>query len=197
MRYSDETRAKVIKYIVSGRTQREACANFRISQPAVSEWWKKYKETGEMGGNNVSKINPIELKAYVKANPKARLEDISKRFGCSYSTAYTTCINLKIIQKKKLKIDPKQLEACVKADPTICGKKLAVEFNCKEASVIRVATKHNIPLMNEHQRKTTNILAYAEQNPSAPHRVIADALGYKTPTVGRILKQHKNNSDGS
>ena len=48
MSYSKDLRERAVKYYNAGHTMKEASEVFGVSINAISQWVKKYKETGDL-----------------------------------------------------------------------------------------------------------------------------------------------------
>ena len=105
MSYSEDLRKKVIGYLRRGNSQREAARVFGINLSTVSEWQKKYQETGDLRNKPLNrtfkKIDPEKIRQYMKANPDAYLKEIGDEFGCSDTAVQKALKRLGLTRKKK------------------------------------------------------------------------------------------------
>lgn len=96
---------KVIGYILSGHTQREARDTFRISLSAINRWHQLYTQTGKLEDKkpcrSYKKLNPVKLQDYVKEHPDAYLKEIGEAFGCTESSVRKAFRRLGITRKKR------------------------------------------------------------------------------------------------
>ena len=87
MSYSKDLREKAVNYYISGHTLKETKEVFGAGINTISQWVKKYKETGDLSNNPLNrgfrKINPGKLILFVEKNPDAFLKEIAEEFGCS------------------------------------------------------------------------------------------------------------------
>ena len=87
MAYSIDLRQKVIKYLKSGHSQREASKTFEISTSTINKWHQQYVATGNLEDKKPSrsfkKLDPKKLIEYVNENPDAFIIEIAEYFGCS------------------------------------------------------------------------------------------------------------------
>lgn len=85
--YSIDLREGVIKFIESGNTQSSAALVFSLNLSTVNRWYLRYRREGnylpKKRPGAKSKINKKRLSEYVRANPDAKLKDLSKEFGIS------------------------------------------------------------------------------------------------------------------
>jgi transposase len=104
MSYSKDLREKVMEYLESGYTQREARDTFGISLSAINKWHMLYITTGEITDkkreNKPKKLPPDKLKAYVHEHPDAYLQEIAQAFGCT-DTAVSNALRKHGITRKK------------------------------------------------------------------------------------------------
>ena len=77
-----------------------------MSKTAVSEWVKKYKETGDLSNKPLNrgfkKIDPKKLKDYVNKHPDSTQNEMAKEFNCSQSSIWKALKRNKITRKKRL-----------------------------------------------------------------------------------------------
>ncbi len=103
--YSLDLRDRVIKYIKSGKSQKEAAKVFCLNLSTVNRWYLRYSREGNclprrrLGAK--SKIDKGELIRYVDANPDMKLQDLSKKFGISICGIYYWLKKLGFSYKKK------------------------------------------------------------------------------------------------
>ena len=105
MSYSVDLREKVIEYLKSGYTQREARDTFGISLSAINRWHVLYITTGDLSdkkpGRTPKKLPPDELRAYVSEHPDAYLQEIGDAFGCTDTAVMNALRKLGITRKKR------------------------------------------------------------------------------------------------
>jgi len=105
MAYSEDLRMKVIDYLSSGHTQREARDTFRISLSAINRWHQLYIQTGKLEDKkpcrSFKKLDPVKLEDYVKEHPDAYLKEIGEAFGCAESSVRKAFRRLGITRKKR------------------------------------------------------------------------------------------------
>jgi transposase len=105
MAYSVDLRKKVIEYLSSGHSQREARDVFHISLSAINKWHQQYKQTGKLEDKKPSrsykKLEPVKLEEYVRDHPDAYLQEIGEAFGCVESSVRKALRRLGITRKKR------------------------------------------------------------------------------------------------
>ena len=105
MAYSKDTREMVLAYLAKGHTYEEARRELGIGISTIKEWKRLKNETGSLEPRSkirsASKYNCDELKAYIKENPDATLEDIATHFGGSTSGAHDALARAGISFKKR------------------------------------------------------------------------------------------------
>lgn len=105
MSYSKDLRERVVKYRLSGHTIKETVEVFGVGNYAVSQWVKKYKETGDLSNKPLNrgfkKIDPEKLKAYISKNPDAYQKEIADYFNCSKAAVWKALKRLGITRKKR------------------------------------------------------------------------------------------------
>ncbi len=119
--YSIDLRDRVIKFIKSGNTQSSAALLFSLNLSTVNRWYLRYRREGnylpKRRPGAKSKINEKRLAEYVRANPDAKLKDLSKEFGISIWGIYYWLKKLGFSYKKKPSPIWKQVkknESCTK-----------------------------------------------------------------------------------
>jgi transposase len=105
MAYSKDTREMVLSYLAKGHTYEEARAELGVGVSTIKSWKRLLNETGSLEKRSkqrsASRFYDEELKAYVKDNPDATLEEIAKHFGGSVSGAHDALARLEISFKKR------------------------------------------------------------------------------------------------
>lgn len=105
MAYSKDTREIVLKYLDKGHTYEEARAELGVGVSTIKDWKRLLNETGGLekrsNQRSASKFHDEELKSYVKENPEATLEEISRHFGGSVSGAHDALARVGITFKKR------------------------------------------------------------------------------------------------
>ena len=118
MSYSEDLRKKVIEYLNSGYTQREARDTFHISLSAINRWSQQYHKTGELKNKPLNrsfkKLDPEKLKAYVKEHPDAYQQEMAERFGCSRQAVQKALKKLGITRKKTKRYREQRAEQVAK-----------------------------------------------------------------------------------
>jgi transposase len=96
---------KVIEFLGKGYSQRVAAEVFGLSTSTVSEWAKKYKETGEVKNKPLNrtfkKVDPEKLEAYMQEHPDAYLREIAEVFQCTDMSIFRALKKLNITRKKR------------------------------------------------------------------------------------------------
>lgn len=104
MAYSVDLRKKVIEFLGSGHSQREAQEVFGIGLSAVNRWHQKHQKTGSLNDKphcrKFRKLDPEKLRAYVDEHPDAYLKEIGEVFGCSGVAVFKAFKRLGITRKK-------------------------------------------------------------------------------------------------
>ena len=105
MAYSKDLRQKVIEYLKSGHTQREARETFHISTAAINRRRRLYTKTGKLEDKKpcrgFKKLDPEKSRAYVKEHPDACLKEIGEAFDCTDTSVRKAFFRLEITRKKR------------------------------------------------------------------------------------------------
>ena len=105
MAYSKGAREMVLNYLAKGHTYEEARAELGVGISTIKDWKRLKNETGSLEPRSrkrsASKFNCDKLKAYVKENPDATLEEIAAYFGGSVSGAHDALARVGISFKKR------------------------------------------------------------------------------------------------
>jgi len=108
MSYSKELRERTVKYYMSGHTLKETSEVFEVGINTISQWVRKYKETGDLSNKPINrgfkKIDPEKLILFVEKNPDAFLKEIAEEFKCSIEAVRKAMKKLGITKKKDIKI---------------------------------------------------------------------------------------------
>jgi len=103
--FSEDIRIRVIRHIELGKSQASASLLFWVSKSAVSRWWIRYKQCGQVAAKpklgSKGKIDISALKEYVTANPDKNLVEIGARFKVSNCAIYKRLKALGFRYKKK------------------------------------------------------------------------------------------------
>ncbi|GHT97769.1 hypothetical protein FACS1894126_2430 [Alphaproteobacteria bacterium] len=102
--YSEDLRSRVIGYIESGHSRKEACSIFGVCTRSVCRWIKLKQETGSLKAKFVPrsphKLLNQELLEYIKANPDKYLREIAEHFKCGISSVFDALKRLGVTLKK-------------------------------------------------------------------------------------------------
>ncbi len=105
MSKSVDLRKAAVAYKLSGHTLKETAEIFGVSKSAVDTWVKKYEKTGDLSNKPLNrsfkKINPEELKVYVKEHPDDTQKEIAKVFDCCNQAISKALKRNGITRKKK------------------------------------------------------------------------------------------------
>ncbi len=105
MSYSRDLRERAVKYYMSGYTLKETSEVFEVGINTISQWVKKYKETGDLSNKPLNrrfkKIDPEKLILFVEKNPDAFLKEIAEEFKCSIEAVRKAMKKLGITKKKR------------------------------------------------------------------------------------------------
>jgi putative transposase len=101
--YHIELRERVIGYINSGRSIKEASKIFKVSEDAIQRW-KKLSANGNLaskkvGGNN-RKISEVRLQEYIETNPDKTQYEVAKHFNVTQTGICRALKRMKITRKK-------------------------------------------------------------------------------------------------
>lgn len=104
MSYSKDLRERAVAYRKAGHTLKETSAVFGVGRTAISNWEKKYDNTGDLSNKELhrkaKKLPPEELAAYVAEHPDAYQREIAEAFGCR-DTAVSKALKRQGITRKK------------------------------------------------------------------------------------------------
>lgn len=104
MSYSKDLKERVVKYYKSGHTLKETKEVFEVGINTISQWVKKYEETGDLSNKPVKrkfkKIDPEKLILFLEKNPDAFLKEIAQEFKCSIEAVRKAMKRLGITRKK-------------------------------------------------------------------------------------------------
>lgn len=105
MSYSKGLRERAVKYYKSGHTLKETSEIFGAGINTISQWVKKYKETGDLSNKPLKrgfkKIDPEKLVSFLEENPDAFLKETAEEFGCSTEAVRKAIKRLGITRKKR------------------------------------------------------------------------------------------------
>jgi len=105
MSYSKDLRERAVKYYMSGYTLKETSEVFEVGINTISQWVKKYKETGDLSNKPLNrgfkKIDPEKLILFIEKNPDAFLKEIAEEFKCSIEAVRKAMKKLGITKKKR------------------------------------------------------------------------------------------------
>lgn len=103
--YGVDLRSRVLAYLSSGHTQKEACDVFSVSRKTIYNWLCLKKKTGDISLNRAKQYKPSKfesnrLKDYVSAHSDAYLEEIAVVFKGTASGVCRALKRLNITRKK-------------------------------------------------------------------------------------------------
>ena len=105
MGYSKDLRERVLAYHGAGNSIEKTSKVFKVGTTTIKAWKKLLSETGSLDKKELKRIprkfESEKLRAYVKENPEATLEEIAKEFGGSKSGAFDALEREKISLKKQ------------------------------------------------------------------------------------------------
>ena len=105
MSYSKDLRERAVKYYKSGHTLKETSEIFGAGINTISQWVKKYKETGDLSNKPLKrgfkKIDPEKLVLFLEENPDAFLKETAEESGCSAEAVRKAIKGLGITRKKR------------------------------------------------------------------------------------------------
>lgn len=105
MSYGTDLREKVLKFINSGKSIKDACDIFAISRSSIQRWRRLKNQTGDVSKNTriclPYKVDEKVLKEYVAEHPDAFLNEIAEHFNMTSSGIFRALSRLKITRKKK------------------------------------------------------------------------------------------------
>lgn len=103
--YSNDLRQRVIDYLDTGSSYKEASKLFKISISSIGRWYRKYKATGnydaKIRGGSKKKIDLNGLEEYVRSNKDMTLKQAAKNLGVSIFTISYWLRKLGYSYKKK------------------------------------------------------------------------------------------------
>jgi len=104
MSYSKDLRERAVKYYISGHTLKETGEVSGAGINTISQWVKKYKETGDLSNKllkrGFKKIDPEKLILFLEENPDAFLKETAEEFECSTEAVRKALKKLGITRKK-------------------------------------------------------------------------------------------------
>ncbi len=105
MSYSKDLRERAVKYYKPGHTLKETSEIFGAGINTISQWVKKYKETGDLSNKPLKrgfkKIDPEKLALFLEENLDAFLRETAEESGCSIEAVRKAIKRLGITRKKK------------------------------------------------------------------------------------------------
>lgn len=105
MSKSKDLREAAVIYKLEGHTLEETAKIFKVGKSSVSNWVKKYKETGDLSDKPLNrgfkKIDPEKLKAHVKEHPDDTQKEMAKVFGCCNQAISQALKRCGITRKKR------------------------------------------------------------------------------------------------
>lgn len=108
MAYSVDAREIAMKYLANGHTLAEAHQELGIGKTALKEWKKLLREKGTLEKapleRSARKFRDDEVRAYIKENPSATLQQIADQFGGTATGAFHALKRMKITLKKWLHV---------------------------------------------------------------------------------------------
>jgi transposase len=109
--YPIELRARAMSFLDSGKSRKEVCVTFNVSQKTLFNWIKLRKETGafEIKGRpkvrSTRKLTRESLLTYLEAHPDHFLKEIGGAFGVTAVSVFNALRKFGITRKKN---DPLQ-----------------------------------------------------------------------------------------
>ena len=107
MTYSVDFREAVLSHIDSGASIESTSILFSIGTTTIKNWKRLRAETGKLEGSGRPstpyKIDPDELKSYIKEHPDAFLNEIALHFGVTPPAIHAALKRLQITRKKSLR----------------------------------------------------------------------------------------------
>ena len=105
MGHSKDFKERAVSYRLEGHTITETNRIFGIGTDTLNRWLRQYRETGDLSekplNSTFRKIDPKELKKYIKEHPDAMQKEMAEVFHCSKSGICKTLKQNKIIFKKR------------------------------------------------------------------------------------------------
>ena len=106
MSYSVDFRECVISYIESGGSRVLASRIFNVGVETIRRWIILKHKTGGIlpkphGGGHPIKINLVELKKFIDANPDKTLQEIGHKFSVSHVSIWSALKKLNYVSKKR------------------------------------------------------------------------------------------------
>ena len=105
MAHAEQLRNRILKYVDSGRTLKEASSLYEVSISSIKRWKKLKRESGTVAIQSRSctpyKIDSEKLNAYLAKHPDAYLQEIAAHFKVTDSGICKALKRLKITRKKR------------------------------------------------------------------------------------------------
>lgn len=105
--YNIDLKQRVVDFRLDNHTIKETCETFKVGSTTVKTWVKEFISTGELRSEYDSskrtfkKINPAELRDYIKQHNDSFLKEIAAHFSCSITPVARALKKLKITRKKR------------------------------------------------------------------------------------------------
>ena len=110
--YSTDLRERVVDYIKSGGSRKDACRIFNVSLRTLSNWLKRLRDTGNVLpsklGSRPWKLDHDEVIKYIDPNPESTLKSIASHFDTTSSTIFYICKKYKYTRKKNHTVSRKK-----------------------------------------------------------------------------------------
>ena len=103
--YSKDLRKKVINYLNTGKSQKEASEVFGVHRNTISRWTNRYKKEGNYEAKKrlgcKTRLDYKKVELFVKNHEGVKLSDIGTSFGISKGYAAVLLKKLGFSYKKK------------------------------------------------------------------------------------------------
>jgi transposase len=104
MSYDTKYRVRALEYWSAGHSKTETASVFKVNPSTLQRWKSRFNETGTLTPTKRKetwrKVDPENLKEYIRQHPDAYLKEIAEVFSCSDTAIQKALKRLQITRKK-------------------------------------------------------------------------------------------------
>lgn len=145
---------------------RKIAKHFKCHKTTIYNTLKRYniKHSVPRPARPVKRIDFAGLEAYVAKNPDAAVQDIAKRFGCTFTMAREAIHRYKGTRKPKTPIRAmlEEIKDYLRCNPAARPKQIAIHFGYSEGAVYRLLRQENIPYVKQSALSFVNSEEYTQ-----------------------------------